>query len=222
MLRYDVNMSEHRAAEARRRNRRGEGDRLREDIVAAAAELLADSGDPRQLTLRGVAKRVGIAATSIYPHFPDVEHLAIAVAERRLAELHARQLAIEEELTDPAEILLARCRAYCRFGLENPAHYRIMFFAELGPTMTFGFDQAPGRAGFDVLVSAIRRCQEAGRVPPDRDPFRLATLVWTAEHGIVSLRLTRRRFPWPPLDDLVNEAVSSLVGLRPAAAGRPD
>jgi AcrR family transcriptional regulator len=198
----------------RRRNRRGEGERLREDIVTAAASILAESGDPRQLTLRGVAKRVGIAATSIYPHFPDVDHLAIAVAEQRFDELNDRQRAIEEELTDPGEILLARCRAYCRFGLEHPAHYRIMFFAELGPTMTFTFDQAPGRAAFEVLVSAIRRCQEAGLIAAGRDPFRLAVLVWTAEHGIVSLRLTRTRFPWPPLDDLVDQAVSSLVGLR--------
>lgn len=206
-------MAQNGATERRRRNRRGEGERLREEIVAAASELLAESGDPRQLTLRGVAKRVGIAATSIYPHFADVEHLAIAVAERRFAELAARQQALEAEMSSPGDALLARCRAYCRFGLENPAHYRIMFLADLGPSLTFTFDQAPGRQAFEALVGAIRRCQEAGVVAARRDPFRLATLVWAAEHGIVSLRLTRRRFPWPELDDLVDEAVSSLVGL---------
>jgi AcrR family transcriptional regulator len=196
-----------------RRNARGQGGRLREEIVAAAAAMVAESGGSGQLTLRGVAKRVGIAATSIYPHFPDVEHLAIAVAEQRFAELARRQDAFEEELSDPGEILLARCRAYCHFAMENPTHYRIMFFTDLGPTMTFGFDEAPGRASFEALVGAIKRCQVAGTVAPDRDPFRLAVEVWSAEHGLVSLRLTRRRFPWPPLDELVDETVARLVGL---------
>ncbi len=57
----------------RRRNPRGEGDRLREELITAASEMIADSGDVSQLTLRGVAKKIGIAAPSIYRHFPDAE-----------------------------------------------------------------------------------------------------------------------------------------------------
>jgi len=146
-----------------------------------------------------------------------------AVAEQRFAELARKQDALEQGLSDPGEILLARCRAYCHFAMENPSHYRIMFFADLGPTMTFGFDQAPGRTSFEALVASIKRCQEAGVISSDRDPFRLAVLVWSAEHGLVSLRMTRRRFPWPPLDELLDETVTRLVGLdaSPGRAGRP-
>lgn len=208
-----VELADARARAPRRRNPRGQGERLREEIIGAAASMLVDSGDPQQLTLRAVARTIGIAATSVYLHFPDVEHLALAVAERRFVELAAKQRAIEQALSHPGEILLARCRAYCRFAIENPACYRIMFLADLGPNMTFGFDQAPGRASFEALVDAIKRCQVAGMVSPERDPFRLAVLVWTAEHGIVSLRMTKRRFPWPSLDELVDEAVTALVGL---------
>ena len=53
-------------AEVRRRNPRGQGDRLREEIISAASELIAESGDADQLSLRAVAKRIGIAAPSIY------------------------------------------------------------------------------------------------------------------------------------------------------------
>ena len=64
---------------ARRRNRRGEGDRLREEIITAASQMIGEAGDDSALTLRGVARRVGIAAPSIYRHFTDVDELKMAV-----------------------------------------------------------------------------------------------------------------------------------------------
>ena len=50
---------------ARRRIRRGEGDRLREEIITVASQMIGETGDDSALTLRGVARRVGIAAPSI-------------------------------------------------------------------------------------------------------------------------------------------------------------
>ena len=49
----------------RTRNRRGEGNRLRDEIVTAAVELLDETGDEGTVTLRSVARRVGIAAPKI-------------------------------------------------------------------------------------------------------------------------------------------------------------
>ena len=59
------------AVATRARNRRGEGARLRDDIVAAAVALLDETGDQAAVSLRAVARRVGIAAPSIYRHFAD-------------------------------------------------------------------------------------------------------------------------------------------------------
>ena len=59
-------------AKARRRNRRGEGDRLREEIITAASQMIGETGDDSALTLRGVARRLGIAAPSIYRHFTAI------------------------------------------------------------------------------------------------------------------------------------------------------
>ncbi|CAM5674976.1 TetR family transcriptional regulator OS=Streptomyces antimycoticus OX=68175 GN=SANT12839_040660 PE=4 SV=1 [Streptomyces antimycoticus] len=72
---------------ARARNRRGEGSRLREDIISAAAALLDETGDEHAITLRSVARKVGIAAPSIYPHFPDQPAIMLAVVQREFAEL---------------------------------------------------------------------------------------------------------------------------------------
>ena len=55
----------------RPRNARGDGAKLREEIVAAAIVLMDASPDAPELTLRSVARQVGITAPAIYPHFAD-------------------------------------------------------------------------------------------------------------------------------------------------------
>ena len=76
------------SAAGRARNPRGEGGRLRADIVAAAHALLDEAGEDA-VTLRAVARRVGISAPSIYAHFADRQAILLAVATDAFAELAA-------------------------------------------------------------------------------------------------------------------------------------
>jgi AcrR family transcriptional regulator len=105
---------------ARARNRRGEGGRLREEIITAASQMIGETGDDTALTLRGVARRVGIAAPSIYRHFPDAGELKMAVVQRAFADFARARDAATPVAADPAAALLARCRAYTAFALANP------------------------------------------------------------------------------------------------------
>jgi AcrR family transcriptional regulator len=203
------------AGAARRpRSQRGDGEQLRAEIIDAARQILAETGGLEGLTLRGVARRVGIAATSIYLHFPDTEHLAVAATEQTFADLTAAAAAAATGISDPGEALLARCRAYCHFGLEHPGHYRVMFNQAQPPSLAANPEDTPGRRAFQVLVRAIEACQTAGVATATGDPFRLASLVWAAEHGLVSLRLSRPQFPWADIDGLVDEAITEIMGLR--------
>lgn len=221
------NAATRRGAEGTRRlpNPRGQGERLREEIIEAASAILAESGPAPRLTLRGVAKQVGIAATSVYLHFPDVEHLAAAVAARRFPELTAAIVAAREGIADPAEAFRAGCRAYCRFALEHPGHYRVLFEAsrpDLIPARPATGAWAAGRQAFDdTLVRDIERCREARVASADGDPRLVAVLVWSALHGLVTLRMSRPTFAWPPLDELVDEAVGRLVGMQHAPSIPP-
>jgi AcrR family transcriptional regulator len=207
------------AAKPRRNNPRGEGQRLREEIIEAACEVVAETGDLRALSLRGVAARVGVAATSLYLHFPDVEHLGMAVVERCVNEL-AQARPAPGGIIDPVEALLARVRGYARYGLEHPGHYQVIFGPEVLPAISTSYDRSPRRATFEGLVEAISYCQRSGATADQADPFRLATLVWAAAHGLVSLRINRPNFPWPPIDEAVDEAVTRLVGIDDHAGKR--
>jgi AcrR family transcriptional regulator len=195
----------------RRNNRRGHGERLREELLDAAGALVAETGDASGLSLRAVAARVGVAATSVYLHFEDLDALKVALAQRCFVEFaEARDAAAG--VTDPARSLIVRCQAYARYALTHPGRYRMMFGRDLPLLMSHGPQPSPSLDAFNALIDSIARCQRTGAAPA-ADPARLATMVWTALHGQAILRIDRPDFPWPPLDDMIAELVSRLVGL---------
>lgn len=77
----------------RRRNARGNGVLLRDEILTAATDLLDAVDSESDLTLRGIACAAGITAPAIYAHFPDRDAIVAALAERAwhdvVDEIHA-------------------------------------------------------------------------------------------------------------------------------------
>jgi AcrR family transcriptional regulator len=201
----------------RRRNARGEGSRLAQEIVDGSMTLIARTGSSEAVTLRSVAREVGIAAPSIYAHFPDREAILQAVVIEVFEDLRQHLEDAISAQTDPVERLVAGSQAYVSFGLENPGLYGTLFSLErLGP----GFDPPPqfpfrelppvGGEGFALLVDSIRDCVDAG-VSSSTDVFADATAVWVALHGTVSLWSTICGGPWPGDHDFVRRLVLVLA-----------
>src|SRR5208282_3628977 len=185
-----------RPAQARQRNPRGQGDRLRDDIIEAASRLLADPSAP-PLTLRAVARAAGVAATSVYLHFENIESLILAVTDRRFGELVRLQDETRAEDADPCQRVRAGSLAYCEFGLAHPGHYQVMFTSPLPLREYATPQQMPGWRAFQQLIESVAECLGPGAA--DQEAFLTATLIWQQLHGLVSLRISRPRFPWPPL-----------------------
>lgn len=205
----------------RPRSPQGQGGRLRQELIAAADRILARTGDEEGLALRAVAREAGVAAPSIYLHFANKEELVEAVMLGHFAGLRT---ALEEATTgvvDPAVALRAGCLAYCRFGLEHPGPYRVMFGPRTTAFPKTSWDEIPGADTFVLLVEGVGACMDAG-VAPAGDPQRVATAVWAALHGIVSLRQPVPTFPWPSVEELVEDVVVGLVGVPPTAGSRGD
>lgn len=195
----------------RPRNPRGQGERLREDIIEAASRLLEDPTAP-PLTLRGVARAVGVAATSVYLHFADVDSLVRTVADRHFRELERIHDEATAGLPDPCARTRAAVLSYCEFGLAHPGHYQVMFSDPL-PLLPAGEGGdrhgVPGQRAFNQLTEVIAAC--LGGPPGDAESFRTTALVWQQLHGVVSLRISRPMFPWPPLAETVADAVDRLL-----------
>src|ERR1700759_5833745 len=115
-------------AQRHRRNARGQGTRLADDIVRGALALVERTGSDEAVTLRAVAREVGIAAPSIYAHYADREAIIMAAVVQVFDELAA---AIEKAETtvsaDPVQRLLAGCQAYLEYGLGRPGRCALWF-----------------------------------------------------------------------------------------------
>lgn len=193
------------------RNRRGQGERLREQLIEAASELITETGDVGSVTLRAVAARAGIAAPSVYLHFADVDALKMAVANRSFADFNSARAAASLGIVSASESLIRGCQVYAEYAIDHPGHYRLMFGPGLPPLT--GEQGTANRDAFDSLVNSITRCQTQGDSPDSIPPERLALVVWTALHGQATLRIDRPHMPWPPLKPMIAELTRRLVGL---------
>lgn len=201
------------------RNPRGQGDRLRTELIAAARRIAERENSTEALSIRSVAKEAGVAATSVYLHFRDREEIfraAVADDYRALAE--AMQAARSAGGGDPVARLRALGRAYCRFAVEQPGSYRLITevsqpIPDNGPRP----EGHPAKAAQAALEGAVADCQAAGFANGmDRDL--LVACLWSGWHGFIELRRSKPQREWPDVDAVVDLFVASLIGALAASA----
>lgn len=206
-------MAISQGSRSRPRNARGQGSRLRADIVEAAGGLVDQTGTAEALTLRAVAREVGVAAPSIYAHFPDREAILEAVIDCGFAELVDEIIAARDAETEPLRRLEAGIRAVLRYAWAKPARFAVMLGrpGSADPEPHRGISE-PATVSFQLLVDGINDCVQAGlaRCP---DPHLAATAIMVASHGYALLKPRKPTFPWPPDDQLVTYFITTLAGI---------
>jgi AcrR family transcriptional regulator len=199
-------MTDVTPARRQHRARRGDGELLRDEIVAAATRLLVEKGDQEAVSIRAIADAVGVTPPSIYLHFADKDELFLEVCRDRFQELDRRMVALGETATDPIGGLHKRGEAYIRFGLENPEEYRILFMDHPQASA----EEVKDWAAFQHMVDAVQACIDAGAIRPG-DPFVITVGLWAAVHGLTSLMISMPDFPWPPTEELMDHVLSMCV-----------
>jgi AcrR family transcriptional regulator len=200
----------------RRRSARGKGAELRGEVLRAAMDLLTETGEEDAVSLRAVAQRVGVSVPSIYLHFADKQALLDAVCEEVFSALDARMRAAAADAPDVFEGLRLQGIAYVQFALDNPEHYRIVLMRK--------HDQEGGAAdllmasaAFEHFVGSVQECVDAGVFEGEADA--LALRLWAAAHGIAALLVAKPYFPWPPLEDYIEQTIR-MAGLGIALSSR--
>jgi AcrR family transcriptional regulator len=187
------------AASRRPRLRKGEGRQLRDEIIAATERLLLDTGSQHAVSIRAVADAVGVTPPSIYRHFDDKAALVFEVSARHFGALEDHIRRACDHVADPVDRLAAMGTAYIEFGLANPEPYRIMFMTrpEMTPEQYQGVALARS-AAFNLLVTCVQDCIDAGRFRPAYDDaVRLGLGFWARVHGLTSLMINQPNKLWP-------------------------
>jgi AcrR family transcriptional regulator len=185
---------------------------LRSALLESAERTLSRRG-ASELSLRELAREVGVSHAAPRRHFADKQALLDALAEdgfdRLGGELSGAMAGAGDSLRDQ---LGAFARAYVQFATRHAALLELMFAGKHRP----GADRLreAADAAFAAPLALFASAQASGEVVGG-DPERVGTVALATLQGLASLA-NNGMVAEEDLDELVDEAVERLVhGLRP-------
>ncbi len=183
---------------------------LRMSLIAAGMAAL-DAAPVEDLSLRALARAVGVSATAVYRHFPDKEALLGALALAALDRMGHDQQAAADAIpasAGPVQAFCATGAAYVRFAIAHPQAFRLIWKAvPPGDVLAGPVDAA------HLAMQGLRR-SVAAVLPDDASPEQqrdLALRAWGLVHGLAMLILDGQ----VRADDATIDRV--VGGLMPAA-----
>lgn len=203
----------------RQRNQRGEGSRLREELIEAAMRIL-DRSPATVLSLRMVAKEAGVAAPSVYAHFTDAQHLTTEIVRecwRQLGEEMAAALTCAlsaSAQTDARVALKVQLCAYVRYAMERPSRYQLLFAMQPIDTNETHALPALVQPAFRKVRDCLDDIRGQGGTMPGADTFGAALMILSLVHGRIALA---QLAPWRQgndtagLQEFVGDALDRLL-----------
>lgn len=174
---------------------------LRKALLDAGLKMLG-TAPVESISLREIARRVGVSAPAVYHHFPDKASLLAALARVGLRQLEDAAAAASDAAGGGQPGFFATGRAYVEFAVANPALFRLVMTLDSSLSQ-----QSNGLA--DLMVNANRFAPEGA------DVRTYSLQCWSLVHGLAMLFLDGQ----VPFDrDLVASVVNvqSLLGVREA------
>lgn len=157
---------------------------LKQACVQAAHAFIAEHG-VEQLSLREVARRLGVSHQAPYRHYANRDELLAAVI-RRCFRRFADALDARPVCTDARADLAALGLRYLAYAAEHPLEYRLMFGTPWPAQAGQAGLAEDARHALDVLRAVLRRLHGSGpqrRLRVDRD----ALYIWSQMHGLAAI-----------------------------------
>jgi AcrR family transcriptional regulator len=183
------------------------------EIKQAALEQIAAVGAPA-LSLRGVARAIGMSPAGLYRYYDGRDALLTAlITDAYNALADAVEAGISSVGESPRERFGAGIRAYRRWSLDNPNQFLLIFGTPIpgyaapegGPTVAAlqRMGDALFRVGIEAWVGGSLPLHQPSRVPvdgevemakqihPDLPPTLIGVMLgaWARFHGLVTLEV---------------------------------
>jgi AcrR family transcriptional regulator len=186
---------------------------LRDTILAAASRIMAEDGFAG-LTMRKIADAIEYSPATIYLHFESRDEIAMQLVRDGLASGLAN-LVRAPGGADPRERLATLGRCYVDFARTQPQTYRLIFmederFAEQVMARLKETEDADGGA-FEFLTATVNALIDDGTFVALSADL-IAGLLWSALHGIASLKISCATYPFPSdTDEPARVMIDALV-----------
>ena len=191
----------------RRRAPRGSGQQLHDEILDAATGLLLETGDAKAVSIRAVARRVGITPPSIYLHYADKDALLDAVCARYFEKLDEAMQAAAIGQPTTLDVLRAQGLAYVRFATQTPELYRIATMCQGSPDSDV--DVALTSSAFEHMRDTVQALMGEGVYTPG-DPTAVALQLWTAGHGVAAMLIARPYLPFGDVEMFTDQVLRAV------------
>lgn len=163
---------------------------LKNALIQAGIEILSQEGI-EALSLRSVAKQVGVSHAAPYAHFTDKQALIAAIAAEGYRKLYTRLADAQNQSTDPLRRLEETAFAYLQFALDEPDHFRVTFAGAVEAEKNYPEYVEQSQRCYALVVALVEDCQ-AHKLFVGEDVQLLAVSIWSCIHGFVQLLLSNQ------------------------------
>lgn len=161
---------------------------LRAELLDTAIGQLQEVGAD-ELSLRALARAVGVSQTAPYRHFADKGELLAAMATRGYRNLlQALRQAGEQAGDCPTEQLIAFAHAYVDYAARQPQLFKLMFGPAVQPAERYPELRQASRETFLLVQTILNRGMQLGQFR-QQDVTYLANAAWAGIHGLATLRV---------------------------------
>ena len=158
---------------------------LRAALIEAGLAAL-EQQDTADLSLRAIARDVGVSANAAYRHFADKDALLAALAAEGFRRFAQHQAQAAQGHATALEARTTEGRAYIQFAQDHPALFRLMFGRFLNATANAELQESATTA-FQGLMDASAR--ESSTPHDSEQVLMLAIARWSLVHGLSQLVL---------------------------------
>jgi AcrR family transcriptional regulator len=163
---------------------------LKNELIDAGVELISKKGID-SLSLRSLAKQLGVSHTAIYRHFKNKESLVLQIIEHGYTLLHTSLEKAVKESDNIIEQFILSGRYYLKFAIDYPNYYNVMFGKYINKSDYSENLREKSMKPFNLIADIIYKAQQAGYIKKI-DHRKAAFVVWSLVHGTANLIITQK------------------------------